>query len=251
MGFALAKRKISFAAITGFCALCSYLFILSASASNKWRTLEHGNDKVKIGLLAGVYKEGNERTTELWTLNTKNGAKPEEFRSFRLFTVIFYAVLISATLFLAVGTLFIIWSSKPSLNVLGSLILYSLSLKLTIAAIVLDYKLNDYISAQSACSALLSQFKQAKAADQDCKWNSGTPSVLLLIGAALIVVTIGLALTRIFKYRLPFMTKVVEEILTIKALAKDDVSVMSPTARSSEPGRGPAGIRERIPLLSN
>jgi hypothetical protein len=278
------KRKLSFAAMSGLFALLSYVCLLLAASRLDWRELvvelrdpnaDEKNAKLTIGLLGGTINVNDAKVIE-WKLQHSDGKlsrkrteeQREEFLSFRYYTVGFYSSLIVSTLMLALGTLFIIWSSKPTLNVLGSLVFFSVAVFLCFFGVFFELWLTSKVHTQLQCVSVIFEFLETvnlPTITEDCEWKRGKAPWLLWTGTLLAVVAWAIAVVRIIKYRLPFMAKAIEEIMAVKAMAAnpnfDDASSVAQNSprtetlttllQASTPSPSPTGVRERMPLLTN
>ena len=187
----------------------------------------------------------------------------EQLWWFRVKSVMQYLTANLATLCQILAALFLLWSSKPHLNVLASLVLLTLGLLFAICTILFNFlifsqepSLTSTNEKVTMCDAL-SQFvarvvqkdfgsvKYPRPTITDCetkKSSHGGQLWKLWLGVALSAISLALAIIRIRLYQLPFFSRNVDQVAHLRKPVHEDAASEPSTARTNN-------IRRRVPLL--
>ena len=279
-GFPLSipKKGVSIASIIGFVAMTSYLLQMSAMNAIDWRkavfTTSKGGSLVTfdVGLVYGSVAMKNPGETDdkashfmtEWKM-LDNGKYMQDLRAVE---VTIYTLLTLSCLASALATLFIIWASKPWLNVLMSLLLLMLSVLLGTGSYLLANSSLLPTEEANMCSKMFTMFQtlyerskhgkdfEATAAllkavtEPTCKFGAPSafpPEARVLIATILSMIATLIAAGRIWYFRLPFFTRVLAEMAELKQRVQQSAEDMDDASTDSPISAGTT--RRRKPLI--
>ena len=277
-GFPLSipKKGVSIASIIGVVAMISYLLQMSAMNATDWRksVFKSGQYSVTfdVGLVYGsvaMKKQGetddkaNHFTTEWKMLD--NG---KDLQDLRAVEVTVYTLLTLSCLSSALATLFIVWASKPWLNVLMSLLLLMLSVLLCTGSYVLANMSLLPTWQRGMCPKMFNMFQTIYERSKHSKDFEATAAILkgvsqpacsfgapatfppelrVLVAALLSMLATLIAAGRIWYFRLPFFTRVLAEMAELKQRVQQSAEDMDDASTDSPLSAGTA--RRRKPLI--